>query len=122
VALTEAQRAASRLYLGYGRGRDLHPALESRWDALSPEEEAQVVSALALLAQIDAKLMTAALNNLDLQRAEDVTFLGPEQLVALRGQGRSLIRRLEITFELNAARDYFDTDGAAGMGGAFGVG
>jgi hypothetical protein len=121
VALTEAQKADCRLYLGYARGRDLNPALEYRLDAgvLTAEEEARVGSTLVLLAALDAKLQGAALNNLDLERAEDVTFLGPAQLVALRAQGRMLVGRLAILLEVEVARDFFDAGGGTGgsMGG-----
>jgi len=125
VALTEAQKADCRLYLGYARGRDLHPGLEHRLDAgvLSAEEETRVGATLTLLGQIDAKLQSAALDNLDLARAEDVTFLGPEQLAELRRHGRSLVGRLAILLEVDAARDYFDTSGAgSGMGGLIPLG
>lgn len=124
MALTEAQRADIRLYLGFDRGYDLHPALESRFAAgrLTLEEEARIASALSALAQIDAKILSAALNNLDLAKAEDVTFLGPEQLAALRTQGRMLIQRIGILFAIEPSRDYFDGGGAHGMGGLFAMG
>lgn len=121
MALSESQKADVRLYLGYSRGRDRNPALEYRLDAgvLSAEEEARLAAALAQLAAIDAKLQSAALNNLDLERAEDVTFLGPKQLDALRGQGRMLVERLAIVVEVEPARDFFDAGGGGGAMGGF---
>lgn len=121
MALTEPQKADCRLYLGYARGRDLNPALEYRLDAgvLSAEEESRIIATLALVAAIDAKLQNAAINNLDLERAEDVTFLGPAQLDALRAQGRMLVGRIATALEVEPARDFFDAGGGAGssMGG-----
>lgn len=125
MALSEAQKADVRLYLGFARGRDLNPQLESRLDAgvLSTEEETRIGATLTLLGQIDTKLQSAALDNLDLQRAEDVTFLGPEQLAELRRHGRSLVGRLATLLEVEPARDYFDTGGAgSSMGGLIPLG
>jgi len=121
VALSEAQKAQVRLYLGFDRGRDLHPALESRWAWLSAEEEALVTGTLAALGGLDTKLLSAALENLDASKVDEVTLLGPEQLRALRAQGRMLVRRLGAVFAVEPLRDYFD-DGGASMGGLFAVG
>lgn len=121
MALSESQRAQVRLFLGYDRGRDLHPALESRWDALNSDEETQVAAALSALSALDTKLLSAALENLDASKVDEVVMLGPEQLRALRAQGRMLVRRLGIVFAVDSLRDYFD-DGGGPMGGLMAVG
>ena len=48
VDLTEAQRQKVRLYLGYGRGRDIHPRLESRFEGFLSAEEADEIAARVL--------------------------------------------------------------------------
>jgi hypothetical protein len=115
VAFTDTEKATIRRYLGFSElFRDVDTRLEGQLDSLSAEAEALVRATLVQLAAIDAKIHTAALENLDLQRAEDVTFLGPEQLIALKDYGRSLINRIAVTFEVEPMRDYY---GAGAMGG-----
>jgi hypothetical protein len=116
VALTETQKTKVRMYLGYERGFDLNSRLESRMISFSAEEETEVGSVLVDLGDIDTKLKTVALNNLDLEKAEDVTFRGPEQLDALREFGRSLIQRLVALTGVEAAIDFYGSD-AGGAGG-----
>lgn len=122
MALTDDEASSVRAYLGFSDGfRDLDTRLESQILNLTAGAEARVRALLTRIGEIDTKLQSAALANLDLERAEDVTFLGPEQLVALRGQGRMLCRRLGQVFFLEPRADYFD-EGGGDMGGLIQLG
>lgn len=115
MALTAEEKAAVRLYTGRSdQFRDLDTTLESQLDSVSPAAEAQVRVVLSQLAAIDAKIQSAALNNMDLERAEDVTFRGPEQLLGLMEYGRSLIQRLCVIFHIQPTRDYYGTEASSG--------
>lgn len=118
MALTETQKAGVRRYLGFGKGRDIHPELESRFVGwLSAEEETQIAATLTKLGELDAKLHTAALENLDLISADkgDAVFLGPEQLRALRAHGRMLVATLSTIFEVEPLRDIFGVGPSGGF-------
>lgn len=122
MALTETQKASVRRYLGFGKGRDIHPELESRFDGwLSAEEESLIATTLTRLDAAMTSLHTAATENLDLKSADkgDVVFLGPEQLRALREHGRMLVGTLETIFEVEPLRDVF---GVGSSGGALQLG
>lgn len=124
MALSEAQKAQVRLYLGFDRGYDLHPALESRFQpgALTSDEESLIGTTLTNLAAIDTKLQTAALTRLDASRVEDIELLGPAQLDALRAHGRMLVGRLGAIFAVEPLRDVFAVGSAASMGGLIPLG
>jgi hypothetical protein len=111
-AFTDAQKAAIRQYLGFSElFHDIDPRLEGQMIELgsrAPDAVARVQANLVALADIDARL-GGALDNLDLTKAEDILFLGPDQLEALRNQGRMLIQQVAITFELRPKRDYYAT-------------
>lgn len=124
MALTETQKAGVRRYLGFGRGRDIHPELESRFVGwLSAEEETQIAATLAQLDAVYAKLQSAALENTDLKSADkgDAVFFGPEQLDALRRHGRMLVQTLVTIFEVDPLRDIFGAP-AGSNGGFVGLG
>jgi hypothetical protein len=112
AAFTDPQKAAIRQYLGFSElFHDIDPRLEGQMIELgsrAPEAVARVQTNLLKLADIDARL-DGALENLDLTTAEDIIFLGPEQLEALRNQGRMLIQQIAIAFELKPKRDYYAT-------------
>lgn len=114
--LTETQKTKVRMYLGYMAGFDLNSFLESRLISLSGEEETEVGAVLTRLGNIDTKLDSVALNNLDLKRAEDVEFFGAEQLDGLREYGRSLIQRLVALLQVEPAIDFYGSDAAGGGG------
>ena|SRR5690348_10643427 len=109
---TDDEKAAIRSYLGYSAlYYQIDPRLESQIGAgglgtTQPSEATRVRTILTALADIDTRL-SGALDNLDLSKAEDITFLGPPQLEALRNQGRMLIHQLGIIFELVPKRDYY---------------
>lgn len=124
AAFTPPQMAAIRQYLGFSElFHDIDPRLESQMIDLgnrSPDAVTRVVNNLTALADIDSRL-TGALDNLDLTHADEVDFLGPAQLEALRDQGRMLIQQIAITFELKPKRDYYMVGEDAG-GGVIGLG
>jgi hypothetical protein len=124
VSFSEAEKARIRRYLGFSQNfGDVDTRLEGQLDTLSPQEaEDQVREILAKLAAIDAKLQSAALSNLDLSRAEDVEWLGPDQLLALQNSGRMLINQLGIIFniDMSGQPDYYGS--SAGGGGVIPLG
>lgn len=126
MAFTNAEKTKIRRYLGFSElDRQIDMRLESQLVALpvnNPDAEADVRTVLGLLAQIDAKIMSAALTRLDATRVENIELLGPAQLVALRAQGRMLIGQIGITFDVLPLRDYYDTSGGSGMGGLIALG
>lgn len=118
MALTETQKASVRRYLGFGKGRDIHPELETRFEGwLSAEEEALIATALTRLDATMTSLHTAATENLDLKSADkgDAVFLGPAQLAALREHGRMLVGTLSTIFEVEPLRDIFATGPSGGL-------
>ncbi len=128
VDLTEAQRQRVRLYLGYGRGRDIHPRLESRFTSfLSTEEAAEIDDVLAKLAALETQLTgssplsSSATSNGNIKVVVgEVEFFGAENnravIEMLYDRGRRLIGRLVILFEVEPLRDYFGAAGGASGG------
>lgn len=111
------EQARIRQYLGFSEQfQDLDGRLESQLAEVgsrSPEAETLVRQCLARLANVEEQL-EGALDNLALTRAEDVSFLGPEQLEALRQHGRNLIQRIAIVFHVEPLRDYFGSEATSG--------
>lgn len=133
VDLTEAQRQKVRLYLGYGRGRDIHPRLESRFTGfLSTEEAAEIDDVLTKLAALETQIgssspvsSTSTGTGHIKEVVGEVEFFGAENNAAvvemLYSRGRRLIQRLVILFEVEPLQDYFGGAGAS-SGGALPVG
>lgn len=129
VALTEAQRQKVRLYLGYGRGRDLHPRLESRFEGfLSTEEADEITDVLTKLAALETQVASAspvasastATANIKAVVGEVEFFDAANNAAALEmiySRGRRLIQRLCILFEVEPLNDYFGspTDSMGGL-------
>lgn len=127
MAFTETEKARIRRYLGFSQGfHDVDTRLEGQLDTLPltwPEAETQVRDILAMLDAVDRKLQGAALGNLNFTEiVGEIKFLGPEQLNALRGHGRTLIQRLAITFniEMSGQPDYYSA--AVSTGGVIQLG
>lgn len=128
VDLTEAQRQKVRLYLGYGRGRDIHPRLESRFTGfLSTEEAAEIDDVLAKLDAIETQIETAspvaagATTNGNISAVVgEVEFFDASNNAAvvemIYARGRRLIQRLVILFEVEPLNDYFGAPGGASGG------
>jgi hypothetical protein len=95
VALTDSQKASVRLYAGWSaRFRQYDTRIEQSMSALEtfPEHEAQVVSLLESLADIDSKL-TASHARLKASEVGSIK-LNPSELPMLRSEGRRLVARL----------------------------
>lgn len=132
VDLTEAQRQKVRLYLGYGRGRDIHPRLESRFTGfLTTEEAAEIADVLAKLAAIETQIGEASpvsssstTNGNVKALVGEVEFFGADNNAAvvemIYARGRRLIQRLVILFEVDPLNDYFGD--AAPSGGCLSLG
>lgn len=128
VDLTEAQRAKVRLYLGFGRGRDIHPRLESRFTGwLSAEEAAEVTDVLAKLDAIETQITTssplaasATANGNIKELVGEVVFFdaanNADVIELIEKRGRKLIQRLAILFEVEPLNDYFGAPGGASGG------
>lgn len=133
VALTEAQRQKVRLYLGYGRGRDLHPRLESRFEGfLSSEEADEITDVLTKLAALETQVASAspvsssntATANIKAVVGEVEFFDAANNAAALEliySRGRRLVQRLAILFEVEPLHDYFGSP-ADSMGGLIAMG
>lgn len=132
VDLTEAQRQKVRLLLGYGRGRDIHPRLESRFAGfLTTEEAAEIVDVLAKLDALETQIGSSSpvsstntsTGNIKALVGE-VELFGADNNVAviemIYARGRRLIQRLCILFEVDPLNDYFGD--AAPSGGCLSVG
>lgn len=133
VSLSETERQKVRMYLGFGRGLDIHPRLESRFSGwLSAEEYAQVTDALTKLDAIETQITTASpvsssatVNGNVREVIGEVAFFGADNNMAvlemIYSRGRRLVQRLSIIFEVDPERDYFASPGA-GSGGLLGIG
>lgn len=134
VSLTEAQRQKVRLYLGYGRGRDIHPRLESRFEGfLTTEEGDEITDVLTKLAAIETQIASASpVSSSNTATANikavvgEVEFSGAENNAAalelIYSRGRRLIQRLCILFEVDPLNDYFGDPSADSMGGLIALG
>ena len=109
---TDAEKAQIRQVLGYSElFHDVDTRLENQMLEIgtrSPDAKTRISASLVALTAIDARLVSA-LDNLDLVRAEDVTFLGPAQLDTIRAHGRMLIQQISITLQCPVMRDYYST-------------
>lgn len=121
MAFTLAEKARIRRYLGFSQGfHDIDTRLEGQLDTLPltyPEAETQVRDILVALDAIDRKLQSAALGNMNFTEiVGELKFLGPAQLDALWQQGRTLIQRLAITFNINMSEqpDYYGASVSSG--------
>lgn len=123
MALTSTEQASVRLYLGYERGFEMNPRLESKLGALSAEEEAQVRAVLAKLAAHDARAdSTVGLNGtLEAIEIKETKLRDGDPLALYAKQGRRLVGRLAIVFGVDVGRDYYG-DGGGDLGGAIGLG
>jgi len=94
VALSDAQKASIRRYLGYSDiSRGSPTPLESALDALSSEAETLVGDILTKLASIETQL-EAAWSQASVSRVEDVWFAGASGVQHLRQEARRLVRDL----------------------------
>jgi hypothetical protein len=121
MALTDAQKASVRFYLGYqDQFRNMNTALESQLSAgLSSDAETLVIATLANLAAVDAQLLTAH-GRLKAMKVGSITLTGDGEVMALRSQGRLYVGRLAAMYGVQPLNDVYAE--AAGAGGASSMG
>ena len=114
MALTDAQKASCRLYLGASdfSASGVSTALERALTALSSSAETQVAALLVKLATIETDL-SASWDRQKVIKAEEVTLAAEGELRALRSEGRRLARQLGIIFGIEPISDAFGTGFAA---------
>jgi hypothetical protein len=128
MALTDAQKAQVRLYLGFSdmsRHTPTHWRLESMLSgALSTEGEAVVVAILTSLAAVDAAYMTGSSSALAVAGLKSVDnnavvwqdgSMGVQ--ASLAAQGRRFVSRLALTLGVEPFADVF----GGGSGVTFGT-
>jgi hypothetical protein len=114
MALTDAQKAAVRRYLGYPDiNRQAHSEIESALDVLSVEGEELVATLLSSLASIESKL-TASWSRAGVERVEDVWFSATGGVDGLRAEGRRLAADLGNIFGLAPVRTPFSAGPSSG--------
>ena len=118
MALTDAQRAEVRRFLGYpDASAGLYSQLEGRMTAISAAGEATVVAVLTDLATLETKLK-AIWSTAHVTRAEEVELASPSGMAALRQEGRRLCWALGQILGSSVERTPFDTgSGSAGIAG-----
>lgn len=115
MALTDAQKAQVRRYLGFPDvGRESDGLLEGAMDALSVEGEALVVVILTALADIQTKL-SAAQTRMQIVQIEDVKFAGGDEVKGLWAEGNRLAADLAVTLGITARRRPFGGGGGTRM-------
>lgn len=107
MALTDAEKAKVRRYLGFPDVNRLsYSSLEGALDALSTEGEAEVQACLTSLAALDDYL-TASWTRLMVKRAEEVELRGYEEVQGLRNEARRLADTLAAILDVEPLRDIF---------------
>lgn len=119
MAFTPSEKQQIRQFLGFSElFHDIDTRLETQLirigDAADQSAKERVSTLVVSLNDIDTRLV-GALDNLTLEKAEDVTFRGEQELEGLRKQGRMFIQQLSILFEVRPMRDYFGME--ISMGG-----
>lgn len=114
MALTDANKAKIRRYLGYPDvNRLTYYELEGALGAISSDGE---TIATGLLTSLDA-LHTALQDSWSRQkvvRAEEVTLAGPDEIRALRAEGRRLSAELAALFDVPVLVDVWGSGGGSG--------
>ena len=114
MALSDAQKAQVRRYLGYPDGyRYIYTELENAMTALSSEGETLVTDILTKLASIETKL-TSAWDHQKVTRVEDVYFSGAGEVQSLRHEGRRLVADLASLLAVTPLRTPFSSGSGGG--------
>jgi len=115
MALTDDQKSKVRYWLGYPDGfRSSFPDLESGLTSLSTFGESRVTDALSQLDTIDTQLQSSW-SRQKVIKAEDVVLAGPQEIQALRMEGRRLANLIASTLGVSVLRDVFSS-GSGGSG------
>ena len=127
MGLTTQDASDTRSFLGFSdQFNDLDTRLQSQIEELqaAADDDPTVLRVQAILTDVralDANLTNAALNNLIASKVKTIELRGPEQLQALRVQGRMLCQRLGQVFYTPPRDDYFG-EGDGSMGGMVALG
>jgi hypothetical protein len=116
VPLSSTERAKVRLYLGWqSRFYQTDSALEQAMSAVDndPDAVASIQALLTRCADVDAKLEDAD-SRQKLGVAEDITFKGPVEIAALRGQGRQAVGRIAAVLGVEIRHDVYSPSAPAG--------
>lgn len=117
MALTDAQKAQIRRYLGYPDvNRLLHHQLEGALVAISAAGETEISGLLAQLATLDAQLQ-ASWGRQKVKKAENVVLAGPDEICALRHEGRRLVGALATLLDVSVRASPFDSGSSVGIAG-----
>jgi hypothetical protein len=111
MALTEAQRAQTRLYMGWpSRFKQTSNELEQAMSALdvSPEDLLNVVALLPKIDNIDT-LLTRSLSGAKVDQAGSVKLKGDNGASILRKEGRRLVRQLSSVLGCPVGTDHFSS-------------
>jgi hypothetical protein len=107
MALTDAQKAKVRRYLGFPDiNRQGHANLEGAMTALSAEGEVEVEAVLANLATIETTL-EGSWGRQKVVRAEEVTLAGADEIRSLRAEARRFVSTIAAILDVQPRRDVF---------------
>jgi len=114
MALSDANKAKVRRYLGYPDvNRETYHALEGALVALSSDGEDVAGGLLTSLDTCHAALQDSW-SRQKVVRAEEVTLAGPDEIRALRAEGRRLSAELASLFDVPIRRDIWGGSSASG--------
>lgn len=112
MALSDEQKSQVRYWLGYpDQQRETFSDLEGGLASLSSQGEARVTSALTQLTAIDTQLQSSW-SRQKVIKAEDVVLAGPQEIQALRMEGRRLASLIASTLGVSTLRDAFSSGGS----------
>ena len=115
MALTDAEKAEIRRYLGYSDLNRLYTLpIEPAMNALSPEGETQVKGYLVDLADLQARLK-AAWDRSKVLIVEDITLAHQKELAFLRSEGQRLVQDLATALSVRPLRKPFSPGPRGGM-------
>lgn len=113
MALSLAQKARVRMYLGYSQATGGGDPLERVFPGLTAETEDLVAEILASIATVETQI-TAARTQAQFSRVEDVYFADTAGLRGLRAEGQRLCQRLASLLGVSVANDVFGTGSSNG--------
>ncbi len=115
MALTDAQKAKVRRYLGYPDvNREPNSELEGALTELSADGEVEVLLCLDSLATIDG-VLTASWARQMVKRAEEVELYGADEIHAMRSEGGRLVTTLASILGVEPMLDVFGGHSTTGL-------
>ena len=115
MALSDAQKAKVRRYLGYPDvNRRLFHDVEGALTAISSEGQTEVEDLLAKIATVETTLV-AAQGRQKVVKAEDVTLAGRGEIRALWSEGNRYAHTLAFILDVQLRRQPFGGGATSGM-------